>query len=507
MPTTRSRRKPSPPDAALAPPPHTPADPVTAPPFALPEELQRVRGSVRIPELRNVPLTDRVAEIIDHPAFQRLRMVRQLGPTCLVYPGAVHTRFEHSLGVFDLARQYLLALLRFPEVAESLTRDDLVTALLGALLHDLGHYPFAHSLEALHHKGRDTPRHEDLSGRILRGEIPALRGERPIADIIRDRFGIDPEEVIALITRSSRSHERAERRLVASVLSSGIDADKSDYLERDSIHMGVSYGRNYDRARLLESLCPNLDGDRIAVTAKGRVSCEMFVFCRYTMFSEAYWHHTVRSVSAMMERAMADIHEREAPDTEDLAREMLARSDDALLDWFLDRAPEGSPTARLLARFRTGQRHLHKRLLTLSRVVADERRVTAYERIYHLDRSAFLALEELLRDRVSAWIGAPVAAEDLLIDTPPRDKDRIETVDVVYDTPEGRRSYRLEEQSKVVQGIATDFIKVVKKIRVFAAPAVRDALRRHRSDDEVREGLLDCILAFTPTPTPQQSLL
>lgn len=477
-----------------------------APSEGLPEELLRVRGSIRIPELRNVPLTARLAEVIDHPAFQRLRMVRQLGPTCLVYPGAVHTRFEHSLGVFDLARQYLLCLLRFPSIRESLTERDLSICLLGALLHDIGHYPFAHSLEALHHKGRDTVRHEDLAGPLLRGEIDGLRGERSIADIIRARFDVDPEEVIAFITRSSREHSRPERRLVASVLSSGIDADKSDYLERDSIHMGVSYGRNYDRARLLESLCPNNDEDRIAVTAKGRVSCEMFVFCRYTMFSEAYWHHTVRAVSAMMERAMADIHEREAPDPSALAHTMLTRSDDALLDWFLTRAPTDSSTARLLARFRTGQRQLHKRILTLSRVVPDNRHATAYERIYALDRPAFLALETTLRNAVSQWAGTELHEDDLFIDTPPRDKDRIETVDVVYDTPQGPRSYRLEEQSKVVQGIATDFIKVVKKIRVFVAPHVRDRLTGNMPSDALRELLLERILAFEPEPRAQQAL-
>ena len=204
-------------------------------------ELHSPSGSVRIPELRNVGLTERVVDLIDHPAFQRLRNVRQLGPTHLVYPGAVHTRFEHSLGVFDMARQYLLALLRDPAVAASLTEDDILTCLLAGLLHDLGHYPFAHSLEALHHKGADTPRHEDLSGRILLGDVPLLRGERSIGTLIRTRFGVDPQGVVELITRKPHTHATASRRLVASIISSGVDADKADYLERDSIHMGVSY--------------------------------------------------------------------------------------------------------------------------------------------------------------------------------------------------------------------------------------------------------------------------
>ena len=76
-----------------------------------------------------------------------------------------------------------------------------------------------------------------------------LAGERSIASIISAEFGLDPEEVIAMITCKPRSHASASRRFVATIISSGVDADKADYLERDSIHMGVSYGRNYDRAR------------------------------------------------------------------------------------------------------------------------------------------------------------------------------------------------------------------------------------------------------------------
>ena len=118
--------------------------PELSPPF--------VRTSpVRIPELNNVALTRRTLRLIDHPDFQRLRRVKQLGPTHWVYPGAVHTRFEHSNGVFSCVRNYLLALLQDPLFAEKVAEKDLLTALAAGLLHDLGHYPFAHSLEALHH--------------------------------------------------------------------------------------------------------------------------------------------------------------------------------------------------------------------------------------------------------------------------------------------------------------------------------------------------------------------
>lgn len=469
-------------------------------------ELLGATTSVRVPELRSVPLTPRVIEIVDHPAFQRLRRVRQLGPTHLVYPGAVHTRFEHSLGVYDMARQYLLALLRDPNVAASLTEADLAVCMLAGLLHDLGHYPFAHSLEAVHHTGRDTPRHEDLTARILLGEIPSLRGETPIAELVQRNFGLPASELVDLITRKPAFHSRPERRLVASVISSGVDADKADYLERDSVHMGVSYGRNYDRARFLDSLCTNVANDRIAVTDKGRVSAEIFIFCRYTMFSEAYWHHAVRSVSAMVERGLDDFRGRVDLSLDELTNELLSRSDDELIDWLVSVSPENTLAKKLLRAMSGGRRHFYKRVVTMSRAVDEQRIQIAYERIYHLTPAELDGLRLRIAATLARELGEPVDVDDVIIDTPPRDKDRIETVEVVYSHGSSRKGVPLEQISKVVQGIATDFIKVVKKIRVFVAPSVRARIVALGRREAVADAILDSIVTYSPDPNPQQAL-
>ncbi|MEC9071444.1 MAG: HD domain-containing protein, partial [Myxococcota bacterium] len=128
-------------------------------PFELPELAPTGAGRsvIRLPEVDNVPVTRAVMEVIDHPHFQRLRRVRQLGPTFMVYPGAVHTRFEHSVGVYGTAVRYLQALLQHAQVRQSLDETDVRVVLMAALLHDVGHYPFAHTLEAVHHPGYETP--------------------------------------------------------------------------------------------------------------------------------------------------------------------------------------------------------------------------------------------------------------------------------------------------------------------------------------------------------------
>lgn len=441
-------------------------------------ELAAVGGGqavVRLPELDNVAITRRVARVIDHPHVQRLRRVRQLGPTSWVYPGATHTRFEHSLGVYGTTTRYLNALLSHGHVRGSLAEEDLLSVLMAALLHDVGHYPFAHMLEAVHHAGFDTPRHEDLAGEIIRGQAAGLAGTtETIAGLLEREIGVRPERVIRLITAKRRELERPVDRLLQSVISSAIDADKMDYLWRDSIHLGVPYGRGYDRNRLLNALTTTADADAIAVTSKGMISAEIFLLSRYAMFSEVYWHHAVRSVSCMMEVAWADLVERESPSRDDLVSRLLSVGDDELLRTLHAEAPPGSVSGLLLKGIAGDRRGLYKRLVTWSRVYDDPLKRQAYDDLYTMDRPGIAGL---LRDLSSRLVdGAPLPPGALLLDIPPRDKDAIPNVAIHYPRAgSGVGAYSsLAEASRIVGGIAEDFIGVVKKIRLFIHPGYRD---------------------------------
>ncbi len=234
-----------------------------------------------------MPLTPRVRRIIDTPEFRRLGRVNQLGLVSVAYPAATHSRFEHSLGVYRLALLFLKQLSHDPRFAAVVDASHAEVFIVAALLHDIGHWPFCHPIEDLHLP--DVPKHEDLARRyVLRGEL---------ADVLRIDWGIEPAEVIALL-----SGEVANQggKILSSMLSSPIDIDKMDYLSRDSLHAGVPYGRHFDQQRLIGSLCLNAAGDGLAITEKGKTAAEMMVFARYVMFSEVYWHHTVRSATAML---------------------------------------------------------------------------------------------------------------------------------------------------------------------------------------------------------------
>lgn len=233
---------------------------------------------VRDPLWNNIRLEPEALAVVDTPAMQRLRYVRQLGHAFLVYPGATHTRFEHSLGAYHLARRALTQI-EAPEEESSLVR-------LAALLHDVGHYPFSHALEEA-----GLPRHEDLAARHVAAGTPlavALSG-----------IGASAARLLALIQGTSPS-------VLAGVVSGSLDVDKLDYLTRDATMCGVPYGV-IDVDRLLTSLTlvPGEDGavrPVLAIHAKGLAALESLLFAKYQMYRNVYWHHAVRSATSMFKR-------------------------------------------------------------------------------------------------------------------------------------------------------------------------------------------------------------
>jgi HD superfamily phosphohydrolase len=234
---------------------------------------------VRDPLWNNIRLEPEALAVLDTPAFQRLRYVRQLGHAFLVYPGATHTRFEHALGAYHLARRAIA------QLGESGMAPDPPTARqlrLAALLHDVGHYPFSHALEEA-----GLPDHEGLARRHLTGGALSA---------VLAQARVDPEALLALI-------QGTDRGPLAGLVSGSLDVDKLDYLSRDALMCGVPYGV-IDVDRLLASLtvAQTDDGPRMALHEKGLTALESLLFARYQMYRNVYWHHAVRSATVMFKR-------------------------------------------------------------------------------------------------------------------------------------------------------------------------------------------------------------
>ncbi len=247
------------------------------------EPLQRVRCPVH----GFIRYSANERKVIDHWAFQRLRHVRQLAMEYLVYPGAVHTRFEHSLGVMELATQSFDHLVRrhrseiegdlrqVPELSEDTIPKARQMVRLMALLHDVGHPAFAHAGE----KGIPGQDHEKVSVHV-------------IADVVGQLLDSTffPGCSAVLVRLMEKSPELA---FLSQLVSGELDADRADYLLRDSLHCGVSYGV-YDAARLVESLTLVQDPDsgrlQLALERGGEHTFEALILARYQMNTQVYLH-------------------------------------------------------------------------------------------------------------------------------------------------------------------------------------------------------------------------
>ncbi|WP_297501988.1 HD domain-containing protein [Thermococcus sp.] len=227
-------------------------------------------------------------DILKTPEFQRLRHIRQLGLAYIVYPGANHSRFEHSLGAWNLARRLS------QEVG--LSEDEGLLLQAGALLHDIGHGPFSHTFESIYkHYVRERD-HMRLGQDIITGRTN-ITGEEDGGRIgeILSGYGLDPKEVAQLILG------RAKRPYLGQMLHGGVDVDQLDYLVRDAHYTGVAHGI-IDLERLLKVL--RIYGEELVVDEKGIEAVEGMMVARSLMYSRVYFHHTVKIAEGMLTRAL-----------------------------------------------------------------------------------------------------------------------------------------------------------------------------------------------------------
>lgn len=221
-------------------------------------------------------------ELLEAPELQRLHGIKQLGFTYLVYPGANHTRLEHSLGACYIARK----------ICRKLGLDDEVVGV-AALLHDIGHSPFSHTLEYLMHqkmkKNHVEMAKEMLSGKILLNDYEY---DKSLKEILND-YGINYRDVIDLI--------EGRKGYYSEIIHGSLDADQIDYLMRDAYYTGVAYGI-IDSDRLIQTM--KVYDNNIVFERKGISALESMLVARALMYSSVYLHKTVRIAELMLVKAV-----------------------------------------------------------------------------------------------------------------------------------------------------------------------------------------------------------
>jgi HD superfamily phosphohydrolase len=349
-----------------------------------------------------IPLGQLELDLIGTPEFVRLQGVKQLGFCYRVWPGATHTRFEHSLGVYFLALRALRALLaRRDDLAISRDPLDLRVLLAAALLHDIGHYPFSHAIEEL---GYPIEPHEVVGRRIIESGAVATA---------LDRHGVPPSRVADLIDPPRDRALTPSDALLMRLLSGALDVDKLDYLPRDARACNVPYG-GVDVTRLLGSLriLEGANGPQLGVSDKGVSPLNSLLHARQEMFDNVYWHHTNRAMMAMLLRAV-----QEATAADALDPQLLATQDDASLLALLAAPSMPEPTRALVDSLRA--RRPYKVLLEVSGRAG---------RVYHQldalfwDQPKRRRVEIALAVALSEELKTEVRQHEVLVDIPKPEK-------------------------------------------------------------------------------------
>ncbi len=415
--------------------------------------LHRIGSLVRIPPAQDVPVSDRVRRILDLAPMRRLASISQLGMVSLVYPGATHSRLEHSLGVYHNALRVVARFSSDSEFTERITSSMAEAFVLAALIHDIGHWPYCHPIEDM--GIRELGEHESRIRQCIYNS--------GLAECIDQDWQCEPSQVLALLEPTSESQvtDQEAGNFLRSCISGPVDIDKLDYLQRDSLHAGVPYGRNFDAGRLISSLCFNSETSQLAIMDKGRTAAEMMVFSRYVMFSEVYWHHAVRSATAMLQRCVFLLQNR-------IDLESTLGLVDATWVAMLRRAAEGSVAEPLAEGLFGSCRRLYKRTAEFNLVEGREVHQALARKPYWW----LVACSEKLAERIFAKTGIPIHPADVLLDAPPVKLEVDIDVDVLGRDGTVRT---LGDVSPVASALAKQqFDNQVKQFLVF----VRDDLRR-----------------------------
>ena len=251
-----------------------------------------------------------VWECINSSWFQRLRRIRQLGGANMVYHCAEHTRFAHSLGVYEIVRRMVTEV---PDIAKTLNEEEKVIVMLAGLLHDIGHGPYSHAFETV-----TVTSHEKYTCRIIEDntEITEIlertkKGlSRDVADVIR---------------------HKSANPLLSQMISSQLDADRMDYLLRDAYFTGAAYGA-FDLERILRTM-RIYDGTQLAVKQSGVYAVENYIMARYHMYWQVYYHPTARSYEYLLHalfRRLQDLGDTSDPAMIPLFRPIAKKGDIAL---------------------------------------------------------------------------------------------------------------------------------------------------------------------------------
>jgi len=431
-----------------------------------------------------VYFSERAYELVEHPTFQRLHNLNQLNFVYMLYSGAKHSRFLHSLSTYEMAKRYIEGLLGDSYFKHLMYKQDFELFLAAALLHDIGQYPLAHAIEDLGDEkftgvvsGVKTD--YQMSEYFLKRKLK--KEDSTVADLLgKKEWGIDVERLIRILSRGPRQTETDY--IIRSMLDGPIDVDKVSYLLYDSYFTGAKYGLGIDLDGFLSSLVAippeNERHSQIGILDTGVVAAEGVISARYSMFSRVYWHHFNRAIMAMLKYAAAKIFlSPGGVSFLGYINDTFGYSDLDAVRYMHDRLGKVIPLkdTNPLGGLLDGTRSVHRRLLTFSG--RDAKTGPTYRLLTSYDFRGLEGLRlEILR-KLGTMLGQGLEDCDVLFDVPKTEKRRDTLEDLYVSDPEDPKKYKeLSSLSGVVRALCQEFEDLTKKCRIYISPGVREKL-------------------------------
>jgi HD superfamily phosphohydrolase len=403
----------------------------------------------------HIYLTPALAALTESAPFMRLHRIMQLGPALRVYPGATHTRASHSIGVYHLARRLLTHLVE--EGADAwLSPEGVKSFLCAAILHDLGHFPYTHSLKELPLKEHEILTADHITTEPLKSLVAATGGDPWFTAAIVDA----PDDMSAghRFEKSGfgKKHE-SELLFYRKLLSGALDPDKLDYLSRDGRYCGVPYGAQ-DVDHTLSRLHPHPERG-VDIDSRGISGVESLLFSKYLMYRTVYWHRSVRSATAMMKKAILG-----GLESKRITGEELYNLDDQGLFTLAEKLDK--PLFNLVDSVRSGL------LFTVAAEIPFDE--SAYEKLLFVHERS--RMEESLAAEYSTLFKKPLGADALIIDLP----EPVSFECGLYVTDED--CFFADSTSAFKSGLLDALVKSLRIVRVFVDPRFEGEIKTLREE-------------------------
>lgn len=461
----------------------------------VPELSLRVAGSPRkLMPVEPLSTTKRVRKLIQHPAIIRLAKVNQITTAYQVFPGATHTRYEHSLGVMETIKRYIHALLDQEEFLEHLSSKKIETALLCGLLWNITRFPFSNIIHEIKNTNREIL--SRFSRESLLEKIFILKDykERTLPDFIEEKFPSVSMDNLLNILKGEKDQFDNEDRMIFSLLNSSLDARVLDFVRRDSLHLGITIGDTFNLDDLLPHLC--IKDHKLALRMTGVSIAEQIISLRYWLYNRIYWCRPNRIFVSMVRYLLVELLKNKNF-VKQFEEKILTYTDRGLLR-FLNREAIKSNNVKYISVSELlvkEQQELYWLIYDVS-IWEESQLKPVWDAIEHLSQKEIREIESDIENILSNYIEDKETlkrVKGVLIDLPNEPGMNKLGEDIVVIHPKMDKSRGLPEVSGIVKGVNESFEYHLRRLRVSVHPILSP--REKEKQDNIRRDIYEYFIA------------